>query len=154
VLASFRFRFAAVSKISSSFFLSMKRKRFSKAKVRPKRSGRIVTRMGKKWSKDPAPFWHKSELQTRIQSYKLGVGWGIQKCPRKQNKTIVREPVLFLSKYRTDVDSTKIVTRMLVTPIQGSHCTEGQRHNRNSHTKLFRLHADVCCLHFSLSRRG
>jgi hypothetical protein len=98
--------------------VSMKRKRFLKAKVWPKRTGRIVTRMGKKWSKDPAPLWHKSELQTRIQSYKLGVGWGIQKCPRKQNKTIVREPVLFLSKYRTDVDSTKIVTRMLVTPIQ------------------------------------
>jgi hypothetical protein len=74
--------------------------------------------MDKKWSKDPAPFWYKSELQTRIQSYKLGFGWSIQKCPRKQNKTRVREPVLFLREYRTDVDLTKIVTRMLVTPIQ------------------------------------
>jgi hypothetical protein len=55
-----------------------------------------------------------SELQTRIQSYKLGLGWSIQKCRRKQNKTRVTEPVLFLIKYRTDVDLTKIVTRMLL----------------------------------------
>jgi hypothetical protein len=98
----------------------MKRKRFSKAKGRPKRPGRIVTRMGKKWSKDPAPFWHKSELQIGFRSE--------SELPITYLDGAFRN--VYVSKTRPESENLfsfwgstgltwiwQIVTRMLVTPI-------------------------------------
>jgi hypothetical protein len=107
----------------------MKKKSFEEKKRDGQNTpGRIVTRIEKKLSMESAPLSSKSELQTRIRVTHNLFGRSFQKCRHKQNKTRVREPVLFLIEYRTDVESTKIVTRMLLTWNQNSHCIEGHKY--------------------------